>query len=69
MLRLLMPKICLMLAPAMMFAQKNTVSGTVTEQASGYPALGNSVLVKGTANGQSVINVALSAPWIHIAIL
>ena len=34
-----------------MFAQNLTVTGVVTEKATGYPAIGVSVLVKGTTNG------------------
>lgn len=44
--------LCLILASATAFAQGNiTVTGVVTEKASGFPAIGVSVLVKGTTNG------------------
>lgn len=48
----LMLCLCLLLAATSMFAQSNlTVTGVVTEKATGYPAIGVSVLVKGTTNG------------------
>lgn len=49
----LMLCLCLILAAtATLSAQGNlTVTGTVTEKATGYPAIGVSVLVKGTTNG------------------
>ena len=45
--------LCLLtMTAASMFGQSNqTVSGTVTEKSTGYPAIGVSVLVKGTTNG------------------
>ncbi len=43
--------LCMILASTAMFAQNLTVQGTVTEQATGYPALGTSIQVKGTTNG------------------
>lgn len=43
--------LCLLLAATTMFAQNLTVTGVVTEKATGYPAIGVSVLVKGTTNG------------------
>lgn len=43
---------CLLLIPILAFAQQQiTVSGTVTEKATGDPAIGVSILVKGTASG------------------
>ena len=39
------------LASVSMFAQNTTVTGTVTESASGYPAIGATVMVKGTTIG------------------
>ena len=47
----LMLCLCLLLAATTMFAQNLTVTGVVTEKATGYPAIGVSVLVKGTTNG------------------
>ena len=48
----LMLCLCLLLAATTMFAQGNlTVTGVVTEKATGYPAIGVSVLVKGTTIG------------------
>lgn len=48
----LMLCLCLLLTATSMFAQSNlTVTGVVTEKATGYPAIGVSVLVKGTTNG------------------
>lgn len=48
----LMLCLCLILASATAFAQGNsTVSGVVTEKATGFPAIGVSVLIKGTTNG------------------
>lgn len=48
----LMLCLCLLLAATSVFAQSNlTVTGVVTEKATGYPAIGVSVLVKGTTNG------------------
>lgn len=48
----LMLCLCLLLASTAMFAQGNlTVTGVVTEKATGYPAIGVSVLVKGTTIG------------------
>lgn len=43
--------LCLLFAAIPMFGQTHTVSGVVTEKATGYPAIGVSVLVKGTSNG------------------
>ena len=44
--------LCFILACTNIFAQERVdVSGTVTEQASGFPAIGVSVLVKGTTQG------------------
>ena len=41
-----------LLMPLWLFAQQRiTVSGVVTEQATGEPAIGVSILVKGTTNG------------------
>ena len=42
--------LCMLLGAATAFAQNITVTGTVTEQASGEPALGVSIVVKGNAN-------------------
>lgn len=39
------------LASASAFAQNLEVTGTVTEKATGYPAIGAAVMVKGTSNG------------------
>lgn len=47
----LMLCLCLLLAATTMFAQNLTVTGVVTEKGTGYPAIGVSVLVKGTTNG------------------
>lgn len=47
----LMLCLCLLLSVTMTFAQNHTVTGMVTEKATGYPAIGVSVLVKGTTNG------------------
>ncbi|WP_455626124.1 SusC/RagA family TonB-linked outer membrane protein [Parabacteroides sp.] len=47
----LMLCLCLLLAATTMFAQNLTVTGVVTEKATGFPAIGVSVLVKGTTNG------------------
>ncbi|MDH6357901.1 TonB-dependent receptor [Parabacteroides sp. PF5-9] len=48
----LMLCLCLLMATASLFGQGNlTVTGVVTEKATGYPAIGVSVLVKGTTNG------------------
>ena len=48
----LMLCLCLFLATMPLFAQNQlTVSGVVTERATGYSAIGVSVLVKGTTNG------------------
>lgn len=48
----LMLCLCLIFASATAFAQGNvTVTGVVTEKATGFPAIGVSVLVKGTMNG------------------
>lgn len=47
----LMLCLCLLLAATTMFAQNLIVTGVVTEKATGYPAIGVSVLVKGTTNG------------------
>lgn len=48
----LMLCLCLFLATMPLFAQNQlTVSGVVTEKATGYSAIGVSVLVKGTMNG------------------
>lgn len=41
----------LILAPISMAAQNRTVSGTVTEKSSGLPAVGASVMVKGSRTG------------------
>lgn len=43
--------LCLLFAAIPLFAQNQTVSGVVTEKATGYPAIGVSILVKGTSNG------------------
>ncbi|MBQ8839690.1 MAG: carboxypeptidase-like regulatory domain-containing protein, partial [Bacteroidales bacterium] len=43
--------IILILASVSAFAQNLTVSGTVTETATGYPAIGAAVMVKGTSVG------------------
>lgn len=44
--------LCLFLVTATAFAQGNlTVTGLVTEKATGFPAIGVSVLIKGTTNG------------------
>lgn len=43
--------LCLLLGALPLFAQTRTVTGLVTEKATGYPAIGVSVLVKGTSNG------------------
>lgn len=47
----LMLCLCLLLAVVTSYAQNLTVTGVVTEKATGYPAIGVSVLVKGTTNG------------------
>jgi len=39
------------LASVSMYAQNLTVTGTVTESATGYPAIGAAVMVKGTSDG------------------
>lgn len=47
----LMLYLCLLLATTTLYAQNLTLTGIVTEKATGYPAIGVSVLVKGTTNG------------------
>ena len=44
--------LCLLLTTTSVFAQKPlTVSGIVTEEATGEPAIGVNIVVKGTTNG------------------
>ncbi len=47
----LMLCLCLLLSVTSLFAQNLTVTGVVTEKATGLPAIGVSVFVKGTTNG------------------
>ncbi|MCQ2139026.1 MAG: TonB-dependent receptor [Bacteroidales bacterium] len=58
--------LCLLLSAATAFAQNITVSGTVTEQVSGEPALGVSIVVKGNATTGTIAdalgNYSISVP-------
>ena len=57
---------CVSLDAATAFAQNITVTGTVTEQASGEPALGVSIVVKGNASNGTIAdalgNYSISVP-------
>ena len=58
--------LCMLLGAATAFAQNITVTGTVTEQASGEPALGVSIVVKGNASNGTIAdalgNYSISVP-------